>query len=183
MCKQSLKLHNNNIPSNIIYCSSQYHPFRFFLKSCRKGFQQRSMRNFQQLSLVFVIIQVSMSSSARMFGIYRGKIDRYSRDIMNSELAATCDTEYCTCSQSKRTFTYDTGSQKGNCVTNDDFRTSQGKNYIHFLAFFRNILPFKRPISSVMQFVNSQVIMNSCEMKFVLYSVKRLRDSYGYRLS
>ena len=124
----------------IIYLniSSTDQPRRFFLKSYGKEFQQRSMGNFHQLLLVVVIIQVSMSFSARMFSIYRGKIDRYSRDIMNSEQATTCDAEYCTCSQSKRTFTYDKTSQKGSCVKNDDFRTLQGKNY----TFYTFLLKF-----------------------------------------
>ena len=85
-----------------------------------------------------VIIHVSMSFLVRAYDIYRGKKDRFSRDITKSEPIETCGPEYCTCSESKRTFIYDTKSGKGNCVKNDDFRKSEGKRYS--ILFDKSIL-------------------------------------------
>ena len=61
-----------------------------------------------------------------MYHISRGDIDMYSYTILKSDQAKECGGNYCSCSELK-TFIYDIGAQKGNCVTDTDIQLQSGE--------------------------------------------------------
>lgn len=90
-----------------------------------------AMAKFLKVSLMIFLIEMSIEVSTSMYDISRGDIDMYSYTILKPKEAKKCGGNYCSCSELK-TFIYQIGAQKGNCVKDTDIRL-QSSEYNEYL--------------------------------------------------
>ena len=129
------------------------------------------MAKIYKVLLIVFVLQTLIQVSISVYDIHRGDRDKFSNDFTVPTGQGKCGDGYCSCNTSK-TFIYNTSTQKGKCVRNDEFVNQSGCTPFSHLNGFTSIqIVYQRNSGATTRLFRFEA-KGTCEWKSTEYTAR-----------